>query len=606
MQCVILPATMLFLSLTIILQSLFTTCATNQNSLSLAVYQTAQPEQSNSSCTPWKYDKYHNSSCSCGVGLEGVVRCSDTQSSVFLVFCHCMSYSDRNNSMLVVGSCMYLCSDHYETRVSEHTDLNDLCNLYVRQNRRGQMCGSCHDYHSPSPYSYLQRCAPCSDYRYNWIKYVLIAFLPLTIFYLFVVIFKFNAVLSPAMNGFIFFSQIVSSPALMSITSNYTYSWDGEFGGYSLDLKLVQQVTSTVYGVWNLDFFRMVYEPFCLHPNLSILQILSLDYLVAVYPLFLVCLTYLLIQLHGRFQVVKYLWKPMAWLYGRFNHQWKASNSLIEAFGAFFLLSYVKITNTSFNLLMPTRLHNASGHIVGMYAYYNGSLEYFGHDHLPYAVLAIFMFTTFNLMPLLLLCLYPCRCFQSCLNCCHLNSQVLRTFIDAFQGCYKFEPYDCRYWAAFYLFLRILILAFFGLTHSMFFPVVMGIALISAIVLTVVVRPYRQNIYNAIDVIFFLAIVQICFSGAASSLTDFINRRFKIFSCVAFGIPLLFPLMYALLLALRMLLPNKLIANVKIYTAAICTLIFFKRNEPLQIREYEDADNDLLQHLANDEAQVSY
>ena len=33
-------------------------------------------------------------------------------------------------------------------------------------------------------------------------------------------------------------------------------------------------------------------------PNLSILQILSLDYLVAVYPLFLVCLTYLLVQLY--------------------------------------------------------------------------------------------------------------------------------------------------------------------------------------------------------------------------------------------------------------------------------------------------------------------
>ena len=283
------------------------------------------------------YDKYHNSSCACGVGLQGI-QCSDAQSSVFLIPCYCMSYSDQGNSMLVVGSCMYLCSENYETEVSECTDLNDLCNLYVWQNRRGQMCGSCNDNHFPSPYSYLQKCAHCSNYSHNWIKYVLIAFLPLTIFYLLVIIFKFNAVLSPAMTGFIFFSQIISSPALMSITSSYTYSWDAE-GGSSLDLKLVQQVVSTVYGIWNLDFFRMVYEPFCLHPNMSILQILSLDYLVAVYPLCLVCLTYLLVQLYDRCKMVKYLWKPMAWLYGCFNHQWKASNSLIKAFGAFFLLS---------------------------------------------------------------------------------------------------------------------------------------------------------------------------------------------------------------------------------------------------------------------------
>ncbi len=593
---VILPATMLLLTLTMVLQSPLIIVATANESIRSLVYQTDELEQSNSSCPPWKYDKYHNSSCACGVGLQGVVRCSDAQSSVFLLSCNCMSYSNQDNSMLVVGNCMYLCSDRYETRVSEHTDLNDLCNLYVQQNRRGQMCGNCNDNHSPSPYSYLQRCVHCSNYRYNWIKYVLIAFLPLTIFYLLVIMFKFNAVLSPAMTGFIFFCQIISSPAFMSIISSYTYSWDAE-GGSSLNLKLVlgQQIISTVYGIWNLDFFRMVYEPFCLHPNLSMLQILSLDYLVAVYPLCLVCLTYLLVQLHDRFQIVKYLWKPMAWLCGRFNRQWKVSNSLIEAFGAFFLLSYVKITNTSFNLLIPTRLHNASGHVVGLYSYYNGSLEYFGRDHLPYAVLAIFMFTIFNLMPLLLLCLYPCRCFQSCLNCCQLNSQVLRTFMDAFQGCYKFEPYDCRYWAAFYLFLRILILAFFGLTRNMFFPIITGITLIPVIVLIMVIRPYRETIYNAIDVIFFLAIVQIFFSFSAMSLADFINRRFKMFAGVPFGVALLFPLVYALLLAFRMFLPNKWIASVR-----ICIFhTFCKRNEPLQVREDEDTDDDLLQHLAN-------
>ena len=266
------------------------------------------------------------------------------------------------------------------------------------------------------------------------------------------------------------------------------------------------------------------------------------------------------------------------------------------------MLSYVKITNTSFNLLMPTRLHNASGHVVGMYSYYNGSQQYFGYDHLPYAALAIFMFTTSNLLSLLLLCLYPCRCFQSCLNCCHLNSQVLRTFIDAFQGCYKFEPYDCRYWAALYRFLRILILAFFGLTQSMFFPVITGITLIPVIVLIVVIQPYSQAIYNAIDVMFFLAIVQIFFSYAAASLSDFIDRRFRIFAWVTFGIPLLFPLVYALLLAFKMFLPNKWIASVR--NCTFCA--FCKGNEPLQIRESEDTDDDLLQHLADNEAQVLY
>ena len=213
---------------------------------------------------------------------------------------------------------------------------------------------------------------------------------------------------------------------------------------------------------------------------------------------------YMFFELQKRFKMVGVLFKPLVWLFAHaVNHQWNASTSVTEAFATFILLSYVKVINTSFDILMPTEIYNASGQVVGLYAYYNGSMEFFGHDHLPYAVLAIFMFTTFNLVPFLLLCLYPCRCFQSCLNCCRLNSQVLRTFMDAFQGCYKFEPYDCWYWAAFYLLTRIAILAVFAFAQDLFFVVVCGILFIPATVLTAIVRPYRESVYNIIDLVFF-------------------------------------------------------------------------------------------------------
>ena len=52
-------------------------------------------------------------------------------------------------------------------------------------------------------------------------------------------------------------------------------------------------------------------------------------------------------------------------------------------------------------------------------------------------------------------------------------------------GCFsrllKFEPYDCRYWAAFYLFLRKAILVIFSLTQSGYFVVVNGILLAQAL-----------------------------------------------------------------------------------------------------------------------------
>ena len=331
---------------------------------------------------------------------------------------------------------------------------------------------------------------------------MLMAYLPLTIFYLIVLFFRLNA-LSASMNAFIFVCQIISSPALMSLISNYSYFYEKYPAINGLHVASMSKCFSSFFGIWNLDFFRMVYDPFCLHPNMTIIQIMSLEYAIAVYPLFLIILTNLLIKIHEHFELVRFLWKPVAWLFTRFNDQWRASNSLIEVFATFILLSYVKVINTSFDILMPVQVHNVTGKVFYTCLYYNGSMEYFGHDHLPYAVLAIFMFVTFNLVPLLLLCLYPCRCFQSCLNCCRLNSHVLRTFMDAFQGCYKFEPYDCRYWAAFYLLLRIAALTIFAFTQSGYFILVAGLLLIPVIITTAVIRPYRETAYNVVDIVIY-------------------------------------------------------------------------------------------------------
>ena len=511
-------------------------------------------------CPPWKFHKYNNSSCVCGPGINNIVDCRDNQSTIYLLSCHCMSYSDNSNDV-VMGGCPFLCTNYFYTKIDADTNLSDLCDHDIHQNRQGQMCGQCKHNHSPSPYSYQLKCAHCSNYKYNWLKYMVMAYLPLTVFFLIVIIFRLNA-LSASMNAFIFFCQIISCPAVMSLLSTFVYFSEKHPVDRDFNIISSAEFMATIFGMWNLDFFRMVYKPFCLHPNMSIIQIMCLDYAVAVYPLLLIGLTYMLFKLYERSKVVHFFFKPVVWLFIHFHHQWKASNSLIEAFATFILLSYVKVINTSFDILMPTQLRNVSGQVVGLYSYYNGSMEYFGREHLPYAVLAIFMFIAFNLVPFLLLCLYPCRCFQSCLNCCRLNNQVLRTFMDAFQGCYKFEPYDCRYWAAFYLFLRIAALAVFAFAQSGYFVVLVGNLAIPAIILAAIIQPYRETVYNVIDIVFFLAFVQICFSAAGIALCTF-NRRFEGFLTFMLGIGLIIPLVYITVLAVYKILPKSWATYIK-------------------------------------------
>ena len=104
----------------------------------------------------------------------------------------------------------------------------------------------------------------------------------------------------------------------------------------------------------------------------------------------------------------------------------------------------------SFDLLIPTHVYNMNGSVVGIYLYYDASIEYFGNEHLPYAILAAFLVLIFIIFPILLLLLYPMQCCQKCLGHCRVRWHALHTFIDAFQGCFKDGANgtrDCRYFA---------------------------------------------------------------------------------------------------------------------------------------------------------------
>ena len=205
-------------------------------------------EPVNNSCPPWKYDKYHNSGCVCGDKIHDIVKCQNDQSTVSLLTCHCMSYSEYHVDEVVVGECPYLCTNKIYTEIHNHTNLSDLCNRDINQNRQGQMCGQCLDNHSPSPYSYRLSCAHCSNCKYNCIKYLLMAYLPLTVFFLMVIFFRFNA-LSASMNAFIFYCQIISCPAVMSLLSNFVYFSKKHPGDRNINVTATLKGLATSYGL---------------------------------------------------------------------------------------------------------------------------------------------------------------------------------------------------------------------------------------------------------------------------------------------------------------------------------------------------------------------
>ena len=464
---------------------------------------------SNENCPPWmtcENKTTHTCQCRKTNVYHDIVKCDSKSGRLSILDCYCATYNNATGR-IIAGACIENCMNTKKTvdPVYHQLPVNlSTWNEYVCGkdfNRGGRLCGKCLPGYSPLAYSFNMTCVNCTNGNQNIWKYLLIAFVPLTLFYYFILFFKVNAT-SSHLHGFIIFSQAISTSAfcrimLLSIKQET-----------HLSMVVTEKILLSFYGFWNLDFFRMLIPGICL--DLSMPSILALDYAVAAYPILLTILSYILIKLHDQnFKLVVCIWRPFQCLFTRFRRNWDIRTSIIDAYATFCLLSFCKIVSTSFDLLIPTYAYDLGGtDDPKLVLYYDGTIEYFGPEHLPYAILAIIISLVFAVLPMLLMLIYPCRCFQFLLNRCHVRGHVLHTFMDAFQGCYKdgTEPgtRDCRWFAGLYLLLRILMLSVFSFTlNSLFLP--FGIIILLLVLIVIInVQPNKTTVahYNKINVTF--------------------------------------------------------------------------------------------------------
>ena len=511
-------------------------------------------------CPPWTLPSSNTSNqCVCGSDLGGVVQCNSKTLEVSVLFCYCMTYNDHIN-MTLVGQCLPRC-DFLDTTTCRthnrvHANTSELINLKLcgEFNRDGQLCGNCMKGYGPPVYSYSFTCVECkkSDFALNLIRYVAAAFLPLTLFYLIVIIFKVKVTKpSGSMMVYVLTCQLLSIPLIVRYLS-------------TRENNIHTNIVTAFFAVWNLDILRSVYPPFCIHPDMSTLQALALDYLLGVYPLVLILLTYLAVWLHDRYSLVVRLWRPGYTLCMCIRRQWDIRGSLIQAFATFLVLSYVKILNVSYDLLTPVTLLTTEGtSIENNYLYSAGDVVYFGKEHLPYAILGIVMLTFFNILPIILLLLYPCRCFQKCLSCSHLNTPALHIFVDTFQGCYRHKPRDCRYFAPLFLFVRFLQLLIFASFSDMISVVISGLYMITLALIMLILRPYKVNKHNTIGTVIFLfyaCTFMLSIGNVYSYPFEYRTLIHRIFKA-SVSVPPLILVIFGVGVAVRKVLPARLLSK---------------------------------------------
>ena len=456
----------------------------------------------------------------CDRGHTTAIICNNEAQVSTVSNCNCVTYDNESKSTYA-GPCFYNCQLSNSLLIEElPKNPESLINTSVCSpfHRTGLLCGDCEKGHRPLVPSYNLSCVECPDGHKNWWKFILIGFVPLTVFYLFIVVFNIN-VTSSRLHGVVWYSQFISTPAFVRIVLLV----------FSRDMKylITAKVVFAFYSMWNLDIFRSILPNTCL--NVTTLQALTLEYLLAFYPFVLILISYLLIVLYDRrVPVIVTLWKPFNKVLAIFRKSWDIRTSVLDSFATFFLLSYIKILNATADLLTPTQIFKLSSDKSMFGVYYSPTVPYLGDEHLPYAILAIIVVTLFVSVPTIIFILYPCQFFQKFLSLFPINWHFLHVFVDSFQGCYKdgTEPgtHDCRWFSVPMLLIWPLLFTIYGLTLSTLYFIYSLIVLLILLIAMINIQPLKTigPHYPLVDIIFTFLF---CFShiailGRASSIYD--------------------------------------------------------------------------------------
>ena len=306
-----------------------------------------------------------------------------------------------------------------------------------RLNRKGLVCSECADGFGPSLTSFGYKCTNCTDAAWYGVPlFLFLEFIPITVFYLIILVFQIRVTSAP-MPCFIMYAQFV----VIAFDSSATPLLQKIIPKEEWNSRLDMRIGLLLYRIFNLEFGHYLIPPFCISGKLKSIHLACLGYISAFYPLILIYLTWVSVELHGRnFRPLVWLWRPFHRCFVRLQRGWDTKSDIIDVFTTFFLLSYGKIMYQTLLLTSYYKIINidkSGQHFFTYQCLVDQSVLYGSKYHLSFAIPAVMISLVFNVLPLLLLILYPTKAFRSCLSKFYLNSIVLNIFIEKIQGCYR-------------------------------------------------------------------------------------------------------------------------------------------------------------------------
>ena len=370
--------------------------------------------------------------CECGPKLKGAVKCSKKTGQVDVSIGWCMTFTEGT---VVTGICPYTYISNTTSRIyssvpSDPTELNAaICGPF---NREGFFCGHCMEGFGPATYSFALHCSNCSAISTGSAitLYLLLKFVPITIFFVIVLVFNFNMISGP-MLGYIIFCQAHD----IAVIDN-TFSYYLLLSYLSPPFQLLFRISLAVSGIWNLNYFKFIIPPLCISSKMTDIHIHMLSYATALYPVLLVCITYLAAESHV--QDLKGM-RVLVRLFSRcYCGKWNGSKSVIHAFATFMFLSFSWVTYETYAVLAGSSVYDINGSVIKTVLYFDPNIVQYSSAHIPYLVTAVTLLFFLVLCPALALCLYPTRIYEKISQCFSPRKRIVFTiFAETLQGSFK-------------------------------------------------------------------------------------------------------------------------------------------------------------------------
>ena len=437
---------------------------------------------------------------------------------------YCLTYKE-DTGIVSFASCPYFQPNRFNVRKNKlniwYIHLPDnisKLNGYMcgSMNRKGRVCQECIDGFGLAILSegFDFQCSNCteSNFLHSVTLFLFLEFIPVTTFYLIILIFQINITSAP-MTCFIMYSQLVSI--------GWTFAFIGEDLNVSKETftlnshkDLYHKIILGIYDIWNLRFFHFLVPPFCISSNLKPFHIGLLGYISIFYPLCLIILTWICIELHGRnFRLLLWLWRPFQMCLVRLRGRWNSKSDIIDVFSSFFLLSFSKVLYQTFFFVSYQKIIDSCYNNLGVvhgYTYVTNTdltMIYGSLGHLAYLIPSLLICFVLVVLPTLLLLLYPFKLFRRCLSLCRLDGLALKYFVERFYACYRDGldgGRDMRSFAALYFILRPMIAVsssvvslFMVSNNDPYFP--RNVILTVAALLIALCRPYKKTYMNVLD-----------------------------------------------------------------------------------------------------------